>query len=174
MGGLGCPHSKPGYHSPNIGGSVSSKRSITAANPSANRCLRLFVLLFRTRNYLEILACVLPFLQGATIGGALGHPGPTDVRVHGTSDKPTSAARIVYSLKIAEAGSEPSSTIFITWWSLAERWKTDVPFDSWYGTQMRKAFGFDVARLPRAASGELLFAWHDDDARDECEASKSP
>src|SRR5215216_2002221 len=74
----------------------------------------------------EILACVLPLLQGATIGGALGHPGPTDVRVHGTSDKPTSAARIVYSLKIAEAGSEPSSTILITWWSLAERWKTDV------------------------------------------------
>ena len=50
----------------------------------------------------------------------------------------------------------------------------DVPFDSWYGTQMRKAFGFDVARLPRAASGELLFAWHDDDARGEHEASKSP
>jgi len=51
---------------------------------------------------------------------------------------------------------------------------TDVPFDSLYGTQMRKAFGFDVARLPLAASGELLFAWHDDDARDEREASKSP
>lgn len=51
---------------------------------------------------------------------------------------------------------------------------TDVPFDSLYGTQMRKAFGFDVARLPRAASGELLFAWHVDDARDEREASKSP
>ena len=50
---------------------------------------------------------------------------------------------------------------------------TDVPFNSWYGTQMRKAFGFDVARLPRAASGELLFAWCDDDARDEREASKS-
>ena len=50
---------------------------------------------------------------------------------------------------------------------------TDVPFDSWYGTQMRKAFGFDVARLPLAASGELLFAWRDDDARDEREASKS-
>src|SRR5215207_7150216 len=78
----------------------------------------------------EILACVLPLLQGATIGGALGHPGPTDVRVHGTSDKPTSAARIVYSLKIAEAGSEPSSTILITWWSLAERWKTDVKIRS--------------------------------------------
>ena len=51
---------------------------------------------------------------------------------------------------------------------------TDVPFDSWYGTQMCKAFGFDVARLPRAASGELLFAWRDDDGRGEREASKSP
>jgi hypothetical protein len=71
---------------------------------------------------------VLPFFfSGATIGGALGHPGPTDVRVHGTSDKPTSAsARIVYFLKITEAGSKPSSIIFITWWSLAERWKTGV------------------------------------------------
>jgi hypothetical protein len=50
---------------------------------------------------------------------------------------------------------------------------TDVPFDSWYRTKMRKAFGFDMDRLPRTASGELLFAWHDDDARDEREASKS-
>ena len=56
---------------------------------------------------------------------------------------------------------------------LRELAATDVPFDSWYGTQMRKAFGFDVARLPRAASGEVLFAWRDDDARDEREASKS-
>jgi hypothetical protein len=56
---------------------------------------------------------------------------------------------------------------------LRELAATDVPFDSWYGTQMRKAFGFDVARVPRAASGELLFAWRDDDARDEREASKS-
>jgi len=51
---------------------------------------------------------------------------------------------------------------------------TDVPFDSWCGTQMRRAFGLDVARLPPAASGELLFAWQDDDARVEREASKSP
>ena len=50
---------------------------------------------------------------------------------------------------------------------------TDVPFDSWYGTQMRKAFGFDVARL-HGSERELLFAWRDDDARDEREASKSP
>jgi hypothetical protein len=57
---------------------------------------------------------------------------------------------------------------------LEELASSDAPFDSWYGTQMRKAFAFDVARLPRAASGELLFAWRDDDAQDEREASKSP
>jgi hypothetical protein len=28
---------------------------------------------------------------------------------------------------------------------------------------MRKLFGFDLARLPWAGSGELLFAWSDDD-----------
>jgi hypothetical protein len=27
---------------------------------------------------------------------------------------------------------------------------------------MRKLFGFDLARLPRAASSELLFTWRDD------------
>ena len=32
MGGLGRAHGKPGYHSPNVGGSVSSKRTITEAN----------------------------------------------------------------------------------------------------------------------------------------------
>src|SRR5215217_1184956 len=49
---------------------------------------------FRTRNYLEILACVLPFFfSGATIGGALGHPGLTGARAHSTRNKPTSAAR---------------------------------------------------------------------------------
>ena len=61
---------------------------------------------------------------------------------HGTSDKPTSAARIVYSLKIAEAGSEPSSTIFITWWSLAERWKTGVKM----ALAAAHFHGFGVAR----------------------------
>ena len=49
---------------------------------------------------------------------------------------------------------------------------SEAPFDSWYGTQMCKAFGFDVARIPRAASGELLYAWRDD-ARSEPEVSKS-
>jgi len=32
MGGLENANGKPGYHSPNIGGSVSSKRTITEAN----------------------------------------------------------------------------------------------------------------------------------------------
>ena len=49
MGGLGRVDGQPGYHSPNIGGSVSLKRTITAAK-TANRCPRLFVLLFRTAN----------------------------------------------------------------------------------------------------------------------------
>ena len=49
MGGLGGADGQPGHHSLNIGGSVSSKRTITEAN--GNRCLRLLVLLFRTRNY---------------------------------------------------------------------------------------------------------------------------
>ena len=49
----------------------------------------------------------------------------------------------------------------------------DAPFDSGYGTQMRRLFGFEPARLGRAASGQLLYAWRDD-ARSEPEASKSP
>ena len=38
---------------------------------------------------------------------------------------------------------------------------SEAPFDSWYGGAMRKLFGFDLARLPRAGSGELLFTWRD-------------
>ena len=55
---------------------------------------------------------------------------------------------------------------------LRELAASDAPFDSGYGTQMRKLFGLDPARLGRAASGELLYAWCDD-ARSEPEASKS-
>jgi hypothetical protein len=44
---------------------------------------------------------------------------------------------------------------------------SDAPFDSWYGTQMRKLFGFDLARSERVAEGELLFAWRDDDVSGE-------
>ena len=38
---------------------------------------------------------------------------------------------------------------------------SEAPFDSWYGGAMRKLFGFDLAQLPRAGSGELLFTWRD-------------
>src|SRR5215211_5651753 len=86
----------------------------------------------------EILACVLPFLQGATIGGALGHSGPTGARARSTRNKSTSAARIVYSLKIAESGS----TIFIPRWSLAERWTTGA---KWEGVAVDHPF----VRFPR-------------------------
>src|SRR5829696_8822496 len=37
--------------------------------------------------------------------------------------------------------------------------ESEAPFDSWYSREMLKLFGFDLARLPRVASGELLFAW---------------
>ena len=36
---------------------------------------------------------------------------------------------------------------------------SDLPFDSWYRTQMRRLFGCDFVRLLRVAGGELLFAW---------------
>jgi hypothetical protein len=45
--------------------------------------------------------------------------------------------------------------------ALRELAASDAPFDSWYGTQMRRLFGFDLARLPRMAGGELLFAWRE-------------
>ena len=55
---------------------------------------------------------------------------------------------------------------------LGELAASDAPFDSCYSGRIRKLFGFDLARLGRAASGELLYAWRDD-ARSEPEASKS-
>ena len=57
--------------------------------------------------------------------------------------------------------------------ALGELAASESPFDSWYGGAMRKLFGFDLARLPRAASCELLFAWRDG-GPDEREAPKSP
>jgi hypothetical protein len=47
-------------------------------------------------------------------------------------------------------------------WVLRELTASDTPFDSWYGTEMRRLFGFDLARLPRVTDGELLFAWSED------------
>src|SRR5919112_1595125 len=48
--------------------------------------------------------------------------------------------------------------------ALGELAASKAPFDLWYSGAMRKLFGFDLARLPRAGSGELLFAWRDDDS----------
>ena len=45
---------------------------------------------------------------------------------------------------------------------LGELAASEAPFDSWYSGAMRKLFGFDLARLPRAGSSELLFTWCDD------------
>jgi hypothetical protein len=45
--------------------------------------------------------------------------------------------------------------------ALCELAASEAPFDSWYGREIRNLFGFDLARLPRVASGELLFAWRD-------------
>ena len=46
--------------------------------------------------------------------------------------------------------------------ALGELAASDAPFDSWYSGAMRKLFGFDLARLPRAPGCKLLFAWRDD------------
>ena len=46
--------------------------------------------------------------------------------------------------------------------ALGELGASEAPFDSWYGTQMRRFFGLDLARSPRVADGELLFAWRED------------
>ena len=45
---------------------------------------------------------------------------------------------------------------------LRELAASDAPFDSCYSGRIRKLFGFDLAQLGRAASGELLYAWRDD------------
>jgi hypothetical protein len=61
--------------------------------------------------------------------------------------------------------------------ALRELAASEAPFDSWYSGGMRKLFGFDLARIPRAGGGELLFAWCDEDVPDgpgEREAPKDP
>jgi len=39
---------------------------------------------------------------------------------------------------------------------------SEAPLDSWYSGAMHKLFGFDLARLARAGSSELLFTWRDE------------
>src|ERR687896_2259626 len=55
MGGLGSPYGQPGHHSPNGGGSMSSKRT-TNRSEWESRCLWLSVLPFRSANYLGFAA----------------------------------------------------------------------------------------------------------------------
>jgi hypothetical protein len=57
--------------------------------------------------------------------------------------------------------------------ALGELAASKAPFDSWYSGRMRKLFGFDLARVPGAGSGELLFAWRDGDVPGEREAPKN-
>ncbi len=44
---------------------------------------------------------------------------------------------------------------------VAELAASETSFDSWLRREMRKLIGCDFARLPRVASGELLFAWRE-------------
>ena len=57
--------------------------------------------------------------------------------------------------------------------ALGELAASEAPFDSWYSGAMRKLFGFDLARLPRAGSSEILFTWRDDRGPGEREAPKN-
>jgi hypothetical protein len=57
--------------------------------------------------------------------------------------------------------------------ALRELAASEAPFDSWYSGEMRKLFGFDLARVPRVAGGELLFAWRDS-SPGEREVPKNP
>ena len=54
-------------------------------------------------------------------------------------------------------------------WVLGELAASDAFFNSWCETQMRKLFGFDLARSGRVAEGELLFTWSVDDPQGEHE-----
>ena len=47
-------------------------------------------------------------------------------------------------------------------WTLDELAASEAPLETYYNGVMGKRLGLDVVRLPRAASGELLFAWRDD------------
>jgi hypothetical protein len=53
---------------------------------------------------------------------------------------------------------------------VAELAASGTPFDSWLRRGMHERFGCDFAQLPRAASGELLFAWREASGEGEQEA----
>ena len=56
---------------------------------------------------------------------------------------------------------------------LGELAASEVPFDSWYSGGMRKLFGFDLAEMPSAGSGEFLFAWRNDSPGERVESGNS-
>jgi hypothetical protein len=56
---------------------------------------------------------------------------------------------------------------------LGELAASEAPFDSWYSGGMRKLFGFDLAEMPSAGSGELLFAWRNDSPGERVESGNS-
>lgn len=51
---------------------------------------------------------------------------------------------------------------------------SDSQFDTWYGRQMRRPFGLDLARLARVADGELLFAWREASGEGEQDPAEGP
>ncbi len=57
--------------------------------------------------------------------------------------------------------------------ALRELAESEVPFDTWYEMQMRRLFGRDLARSPRVAGGELLFAWREASDEGEQESPES-
>ncbi len=44
---------------------------------------------------------------------------------------------------------------------VAELTASETSFNSWLRREMQELFGWDFAQLPRAARGELLFAWRE-------------
>jgi hypothetical protein len=44
---------------------------------------------------------------------------------------------------------------------VAELATPEIPFDSWYGTQMHELFGCDFVRSPHLVGVERLFAWRE-------------
>jgi len=53
---------------------------------------------------------------------------------------------------------------------VAELAASGTPFDSWLRRGMHELFGRDFVQLPRAARGELLFAWQEAPSEEEPEA----
>ena len=68
--------------------------------------------------------------------------------------KPTGGGAAVVFLE-----AEDSERALREW--VAELAASETSFDSWFRREMHELFGCDLAQLPRAARGELLFAWRE-------------